>query len=103
MMAMLPQELLTEANEAQQRQIEELRAELYMRAAARPSEMMTALGALAATAERGNQQAKQLLSDFFATWERARAAASGIVVATPAVKPEFEAPTHPEGWSSNPG
>lgn len=96
----LPQELLTEANEALQQQVLGLETELYMRSAPRIAEVQTCLSRLTQAANNGNQQAKQMLRGFFEAWEAARAASSNIVI--PTERPaHFEAPTHPEGWSKD--
>src|SRR5579859_1321583 len=107
-MTKLRQQMMVEAIESLTGQVGALQTELYMRAAPRLAEINTALSraTLAANNDKDPKTAraaKQMLQEFFAVWEAARIAGSGIVI--PTQRPEkFESPeNHPEGWSSNPG
>lgn len=87
----LPQEMLTDANEALQQEVMSLRKELWHRAAPRVTEMITAFGPLINAAENGDHSAKALLHEFFTTWRRAEALST---MADPNAKRpvKFEAP-----------
>ena len=86
----LPQEMLADANELLQEEVQTLRKELWMRAAPRIAEMLTALGHVTSAAENGDKNAKVLLHEFFTAWRRAEEA--GTMIDLQAVKPDHFQP-----------
>lgn len=94
--AKLPQELLTEANEALQAELRGLRTEMFQRAMPVFADTITVLNRLIEAAEGGDKHAQELLRAYFSTVARAQKAAGD----TAHQSVHFEAPTRPEGWSS---